>query len=1673
MMKRQHQTSPHESRRGGAVIIVVMSLLTMLVFMGLFFYNWTNQERNNAEHFADATDRAEFDPAPVMDFGLKQVLVSTEENLANSALYGNRWSLAAHVVGPLTGDGRPMMAHPYSGRGITIATDPNDPTLFQLDYTGDGDADFDQSNFILNLSPLANGGTAHVLVQNPQFNPAAGYTYPDINSLFLAMDYVDPISGRRIVKPSFALPGYFPALRQSGFAPWYMAAQTRNQVLRPHQTLVYPNDGSPRYVSGTVQAQSGDRNRVIGPFPFAVGALGAWDNSGNLYTFDMDLSGDGVPDSIAMDLDHPLIDLPGGRQVVPIFYFKIIDQDPLLNTNVHGHMPEFTLQSRANAANLLEDVFLRETFVHYSNLGLTPAEINLQFALLANPQSGDFLSQTPQMRAWATLPHRGMLADHTQMPPDVTNVPAPEQFDRLSMANMELAMLLLGRPEFDPETLRVQGSQDWEGRYGRDDEATGVSQLRAGLGMLANAGIPPGKFPAPGRVDVDDDRDANVNLDGNPNLRRRTGGMFRAIQFLSDLWTPVTSNPSGPLGQPLFVPSFVHPLDFVGLGNSLNVNPAGLNIGSTVMRENSPQFQLNPFPANPMGHILGERVPGNLEGTIEPPTEMSNPLRWPQYPLNGSWQNQGSLLMDGVPFRTYRDAANSALQPNSIVDFLVDEADEMIVNWNIPDRRDAPFLPSEIAGLHLSERDWREARMSSRLRHLMPFNFENNRQAPAIRSQFTTESWDRMQFAFGPVASGVFRQWEFNDGSTNRFPPRFAGSGASRHENTHFSDPSTYDVSVAPFDPFRPEVRRLLTTRITGSGNTNPLFPQRRLNLNRILSDDVLAIQNAPVAVDPQDVAAFDDAGNPRFRDLVPHPIINLADDSVPEMIHVNLTFATAQALGPGHPYNRFAEIATDPAVQEWWARYDRQRLARDIYVLLYTLSGYDPGVGGPDETDVTQFPVDPLMAREMAQFAVNYVDALDRDNVITKFEYDPDLRNGWNPSEVVYGVEAQQLVFSEALLFETVEVDGDNENTLHNEDDTAIRFLYLELRNVSPFPVELDNETWRIVRVRAAEEGDGDGEDIAEVAVTLHANPNGDVMTIGPGENFLIGCHHHDMDNPLEGQSPVVNGAGEPIGSEFYVRRADGEQLECVIPRGSNQTVESNQVRPQGNQLLLDLDLTPHIDGNPNNHSRYRTFEPIDGTDYTGTTLVEPGGEGASTAITLVLQRRRNLHAGGGGEMEWIEVDRLRDIPVQTLSIGSGDGPEEIITALESLSSVERRHPLNRAERTHPNTGEAPFHSMSVDNTRHQANAAWREDMADLTGNPNEPYSAWQPHFDRDFSSAMELLSVPIYGPKSDLIEEEFNLIRHGSVVGNLVQNLGNNRWRLTGHRTAQTRFLLPGGGVGIPPNHSWNEVAGEILPNRWYRLFNFVEVPPRNQDVIAERLRWHRRTPGRMNLNTLRHEHVFAGLIDDSVHHNYTSPGYNDSRPTRNTINNDRWWMRQFVRSRDRDDMQPDPSLPRLPGTPQSRPFRPLGYIDTVNPEQSIQNTILRFGEGAVPGTSDSPHLNRVGLFEARPTIDFNENTDNDRVDYHTRHRILAKVANNSTTRSHVFAIWAGFTLHEAHRLPNGNVQIGARAEDLPVFRKFLVVDMSRLEEALDTSGPQPRFDFRKFIIHQQRLP
>ncbi|MFG0334074.1 MAG: hypothetical protein ACF8TS_11985, partial [Maioricimonas sp. JB049] len=911
------------------------------------------------------------------------------------------------------------------------------------------------------------------------------------------------------------------------------------------------------------------------------------------YDLDVDANNDGVTDAILMDLDHPIMDLPDGRQVVPLFAPKIIDAQALLNVNVHGNLNGILWDS---SLGFTHPVGGGES-AHASNLGLSPAEVNPTWALAALPNDNSFLSSNDI--PYAMREHETNFGINANA---YYSGGASNRAKRMATANMELAFLLCGRAQRD------RGPQI-AGRW-----------TDAGFSVdFASDTI-----PGPGETGVDDDLDSIAEL-GNPG-RNPYGGYPFASQLLNGL----------------VVPPYVHPLDFLGIGGGYLSDTAN---GATRARNSA---------------ITG------------------NPSRWLTY--DDAWQDQSSFTVHGVT--TYQNAAPGATpapQAGFAAGALIDEDDEVVVEPAFPQSNDAIFNPQEMAGLHLSEADWHGVGMNSRLRKLLPFNFEHNKQAATVRSQFTTDSWSRLEFAHGPGG----RSWEFNDpdGATFRFPPRFGSVNASRHETG----------TIVAADPFRPVVRRLLTVKLDND-TADRNFPQQRLDINRLLVN-------------------FDPYGNPIYRHLTPHPVFDgsendsnryLVDGSgAPRnMFHDNPNYARnyyepnssdpLSVMEPDIPatgtYSAvpYSAIASDKFAQEAWARYDRQRLARDIYVLLYVL-----GCNGRiDPTDpdpmLTAYPTSPPATydtngngindylEQAAQFAVNYVDALDRDNVITRFEYDTNLTDGWNnATEVVYGVEEQMLTFSEVMVIRAKGDAGagatDDPRTLH--DDTVSdenHWLYVELRNTSAFEVPLDTGSWRIVRTVP-------NEHTPVAAVEFRNTGSANDRVVEPGGNFLIATH----------DGSVVNGSGQNIGADFYadfdvfegVANANDDELEMFVPHHNNTTtIPTNNERPTPHAHLdLAFDDPSHLD--------YYRRNPAGARLVTGNTF---------TAFDLVLQRRKNLGSANltDGASDWVEVDRVHiadtdtklfDITPSGGNASRSDVRDELLgTAMDTgVFSVERPQPF------------------------------------------------------------------------------------------------------------------------------------------------------------------------------------------------------------------------------------------------------------------------------------------------------------------------------------------------------------------------------------------------------------
>ena len=817
-----------------------------------------------------------------------------------------------------------------------------------------------------------------------------------------------------------------------------------------------------------------------------------------------------------------------------------------------------------------------------------------------------------------------------------------------------------------------------------------------------------------------------------------------------------------------------------------------------------------------------------------------------------------------------------------------------------------------------------------------------------------------------------------------------------------------------------------------------------------------------------------DARGNFVERHLTPHPVFDAGDMDTNGIL--DLMYASTTSVARLHStvpaQVAFGNMQNNKFVQEWWAKYDRQRLARDIYVLLYTLGGGDHTKDPTTDPLAHGSDADEHQARckEMAQFAVNYVDALDRDSVITEFVYDTDLSDGWEitgeknvngefvdssgETASVFGVETQQLAFSESLwtAFENNQTVDSNKTPWDDASGTDIQFLFVELRNASPFNTNFADGTWRLRRIVGNDDFEGSETDDISAAFSTNAA----VTEIEAGANFWIGSHNVNDD-----QLPAAI-LGDVDGNSTY------EAGDVFCP--SRQPQDPTNPGP-----ICQLDLC-HSD-----HSTY--FQMGNGSDPGYFLSEAPEPPGPANNFQLVLERRLNPHGNGSLDNDaanpWVPVDYMQvEMNSSVLDIFGG-GADIALGELQKATSRERRQPFDSDTTVeHPEETNGRSHTFGPASPLTYSDTAYTPYVEANEATPEidgvKTYTLWQPHFDRDYTSVYELLSLPLVGPDK------------------LTQKLAEDN-RLNGKNTAFTKFAAPdyGSGLGDP----------EDRYNYWYRLLEFLEVPTSVQAHLREELPFPR-TPAKINLNTIRHPGVLAALIDDDYHLNtFRTPAQvladSDNFKTlypylqlRDRVETARHWYEQFMQSRDRID--PVSGLP-LPGIPGSRPFRPLSYVNTTGTRDAratLEHTLLRslpfnnvgamgenssnlgvFGSDWVPADQDASIdavIARRGLFEARTDQDVGV----DAVDFHTRTRLLNKIANNTTVRSNVFYCWIEVRFHEAAEDEFGNAQVGGPL-DTSVHapkRAFFVLDRSKLEEAWD---PRTRsFDWRKFVTFRKVL-
>lgn len=1764
-MKRIRRLSTvHNSDREGSVIAVVLALTIGLLILAMLLYTDASQEEISAEYFAGSGQVVDpsLDNSRVAYDALRQIILGANDTERHSPFYGGRRSLLPTMFG--------RQRSPFNGPGVNVGWDGAGGYYVDQDHNGVADPINPAQWIRLNDSPAVNGGTDYGNATNFPMahfgtfpSPAAGYTYPDFNSAFLSYHgrVRDPNPSTGPIQ-DVMIPSYMRPQLLRNVAPahqWFSSTMTQGRHMRPHlltrsllpsngAQAAYNSGGGPvfRFISSThpetiaaaargLDGQPGvagmdddgngtvddasemhwpgsddiqrfpfdedtngngildagedtNGNGVLDTFKFGVwanhtedtngngmldsedtngngmldagedtngnGVLDVEDKNGNgvidyIYSLDRDLDGDGIKESILLDMDLGVFTTPDGtRKFVPIVAAKLVPLDDKFDLNGHGNSNRIL---QANGSSNPSDMSTgltayRNTFLSRSNQAVSRSEVNPQWALrLAGPST----DMQPYQRYYGR---------------------APNGTDATDTANMEWWWLLTGRPEFD-----AGGSTTGllPGRYGE------VTRMRDALNGASVS------FPGPGQTGADDNGNA------------REGGVYAGNLDVGTWVFP---------SQVIF-PRNGHPVDYRGRGSYVQTSGSFQGVGR-LFTASSRQL----FPTYQQYYV--------------------NPPQWPSTFLTN-------------------------FQPTQIIDEPNEMAQGLTLDVN---QHDARFDASQTATLHMSNSALMTTNRDQDLSlKLAPWAFQNapvpmppnpNRlSAEQVRKLFTTVTGDVK--TYGKTIG--FRQNEFtNIGGTPNifvFPPRI-GTIA-------------FGSTTTPIDPIREEVRELFRIR----HNDRNHFPlQRRLSVNEFLD------RYAPThAQFPNQL---------RFRPLTPHVT---GDDGSSFHLNNEPVSGTNSVLESVVTGGRFAITRPEQITgarpyhkQEWLARYDRQRMCRDIFMLLYLFGGRSDSVnyaGTPNTLDAmgngAVYTAREL--REMAQFAVNLVDSRDEDDIPTIFEYDKNPINGWgldddpftendtattvSPSErdVVIGVERQQLVISEALTFVARRTQNmgipANHNATHYDDSEHHIFSYMELQNVTPSAVpfgrlgEQESGVWQIVvtgQDRAAM------LNVVERRLTFRSAAGGSVGGVLPpvGTNnpyYAIGTQSNkNYTLPMSTEiapsrfiaNPNYDDAGtspiQLIPRDITSSPAPDLNLDLMKPPAGTETRYRLNAPPttsgQAGEGMTFSGVPSDREDPPGQH----LISLINATTMTPVTMTDAALDNYAGTVTIRLQLRRRLHphrrtpANPGGaahhtqtaDNPWVVVDEF-EVPLKSFRLNDPNVKgKDLRDQLNTLFSSERYQPLDA-------NNVKPYNQVNTmisppDPTIYQLNSFRQVNQATASlvtpsKNPSGNFTLWQPQMDRPFSSIGELLTLPLYGDPIAVTNgvpqyktETPKYLGYGADPANMKIALTNPTNPSGDPRTAYSRFLRP----------DKPDISATVAGNRWYRALSLLEIPeadPTAGPWYINRLGRaalpgvpggprNPTTVGLMNMNTMSHPAHLAGLLDDPN----TFPLANLTATTLTDIPalGGRNWWDQFLKARDGvDPLNPTLSLPGVPGV--SRPFRELSDRSNAATNNQLEHTVLR----SLPVDSD-PQTGRR-LFELGTTLQHSNwhSEAYDSIDLTTRFRLLQKAMNNTTVRGNAYLLILRVEFFEAvevdtnNMLPDGTpekvVRIGGKLPGnlSPDITTYYVIDRSRAFQAIqpqdlpqvrsvDTNGDgtpdQDRFtwsfrqnmDFRQFILHEQRV-
>ena len=766
--------------RRGSVLVVVLALLGALMLLGFLFYTIASQERENARYFSASKKfySAGLSPDELFDFALEQIITGPQDDYANSALWGGRHSLLASMF---SND-----LVPYNGAGVNVINGAGNVPLVDQGYDGTGDTPPNSTGSDSYIGDdhlvLDMAGFTAATNTNPVTFPApdVGYSYPDINSPFLAYVGVEPVTGNKVVIPSFHRPQYLRGLF-SGAIPgysvaadqWYINDKTLPYVLRPHKAreLRTYNAGAVANVTATKRFHDDFFNDATISQDGAAKPdtlqenFWTWDGTGtppvaardasaaaNGTAFDADPDGDGLAEAVWLDLDYPVDESADGTTTfIPLFAVTIYDLDGLLNLNAHGNLyGDVALASSifggAAGTATKPPIFGNLSGaapVSRANEGRRRQEANLGWGFSADPNQTNTKHPDYIQNSGLALGPVNAFFGHAPKTPE-------------ELSNMELWFTLVGRADYDSSG---KATPLYPGRWGEAER----------LETALNAGSTnPADYPRPGQTGSDVEI---TGSDGN-----------RGLAFADVVGTLF------PSGVIFLAP--VHPADVHGAGTATTGN------GKTPLAEQL-ITNMNPLTGSVLGSLRikvplyqGQWVPSVGAGYYIGPTWAVLQVANNFTPGLIALANYGLHDASG---RFVDDPGETALDP----ELARDQATDSI------------FGADETAYLHMAPADLSANAITSRVMKLAPANLGES--SPDRRGRFTTFSTDLTSYtaASQRLRGGEYTLADASNPDSGVFPPVFTTN-----------------------DPFRSEVRGLLQNRNYTNDAVKGLL--RKLSANHV-----------------------------------------------------------------------------------------------------------------------------------------------------------------------------------------------------------------------------------------------------------------------------------------------------------------------------------------------------------------------------------------------------------------------------------------------------------------------------------------------------------------------------------------------------------------------------------------------------------------------------------------------------------------------------------------------------------------------------------------------------------------------------------------------------------------------------------------------------------------------